>query len=87
MFLCLATGTAFGQATRDREARIAWLTANADCARQRSLVAMSGISPRADMSCNAIEALRDIARPESISTRAFASLIYTAWKSATFAPV
>jgi erythromycin esterase len=29
MFLCLATATAFGQATGDREARIAWLTANA----------------------------------------------------------
>ena len=29
MFLCLATGTVFGQATGDREAHIAWLSANA----------------------------------------------------------
>ena len=29
VFLCLAAGTAFGQATGDREARIAWLTRNA----------------------------------------------------------
>ena len=29
VFLGFTTGTAFGQATGDREARIAWLTANA----------------------------------------------------------
>src|SRR5688572_18743770 len=29
LLLCLTTGTAFGQATGGRDARIAWLTANA----------------------------------------------------------